>query len=310
MAIPKYNEMFSALLSYLSDGKEHPFQDTVAYCADLFHLTNEERKETTSSGQAVIANRVGWTRTYLKKAGLVAYTSRGVLKITEEGLQAINTGKSIDLDFLMQYESFREFQNHETTKNGRKTNSKNGAPEAVDASLSPQEQIDNAISDLNRALSDDLMDEVMKINPYAFEKLVIRLLIAMGYGSAFDNQDAVTKKTGDEGIDGVLTADKFGFDSIYIQAKQWKADSVVSRPEIQKFVGAMMGQGASKGLFITTSRFSNDAKDFAQKNLQSKIVLVDGERLGRLMIEYDVGVSTVETYRVKKVDTDFFADFY
>ena len=163
---------------------------------------------------------------------------------------------------------------------------------------------------LNSALADELMDEIMKIDPFAFEKLVVRLLIAMGYGSAFDNQNAVTKKSHDGGIDGILTADKFGFDSIYIQAKQWKADNVVSSPEIQKFVGAMMGHGASKGLFITTSRFSNEAKDFAQKNLQSKIVLVDGERLGKLMIEYDVGVSTVETYRIKKVDTDFFADFY
>ncbi len=153
------------------------------------------------------------------------------------------------------------------------------------------------------------MDEILKISPYAFEKLIIRLLVAMGYGSMLNNQNAVTKQSGDEGIDGVLTADKFGFDSIYIQAKQWKIGSVVGRPDVQKFGGAMMGQGASKGLFITTARFTNEALDYAKKNLASKIVLVDGAALAKLMIEYDIGVTTVETYRVKQVDTDFFADF-
>lgn len=307
IAIPKYDEMFKAFLNCLADGEEHPFKEIVAYCSDSFNLTEEERKLTTSSGQAIISNRVGWTRTYLKKAGLIVNTSRGILKITEEGKRVLSE-KIIDLDFLMKYESFREFVSRENNADKKKQQEEESIQGAI-SSFSPQEQIDNAISEMNHALADELMDEVIKISPYAFEKLIIDLLIAMGYGSPLNKQNAVTQKSGDEGIDGVLKADKFGFDSIYIQAKQWKTDSVVGRPEVQKFGGAMMGQGANKGLFITTAKFTNEAIDYAKKNLSSKIVLVDGETLAKLMIEYDIGVSTVKTYLVKKVDTDFFTDF-
>ena len=151
----------------------------------------------------------------------------------------------------------------------------------------------------------DLMTEIMKISPFEFERLVFKLLIKMGYGKPSENKDAVTPKSGDEGIDGVVSADKFGFDSIYIQAKQWKSDS---RPEIQKFLGALAGQGASKGIFITTARFSKEAEAYAAKQLHTKIVLVDGIQLAKLMIEYDLGVSTAATYQVKRIDSDFFSD--
>ena len=308
MEIPKYNEFFPAFLISLKDGKVHAFKEIVSSCADSFKLTDEVRKASLDSGKEILSDRVGWARTYLKKAGLVENTTRGMLRLTKEGYRVANLEpEAVTLEYLMRYDSFVEFFGKKAVKPGKK--------EPVDSQVkiwdivSPQEQIENAIAEMNNALADELMEEVMKINCYDFEKLIIKLLVAMGYGSMLNNQNAVTSKSGDEGIDGVLTADKFGFDSIYIQAKQWKAGSLVGRPEIQKFGGAMMGQGASKGLFITTAGFTKEAADYAKKNLTSKIVLVDGEALAKLMIEYDIGVSTVETYRVKKVDSDFFADF-
>ena len=293
------------ILSALKDGKEHRFKDLITFCCDSFNLTEEERKETLSCGQAIISNRVGWAKTYLKKAGLIESPSKGVFQITTAGQQALDAKVDVDLRYLMKFESFKSFFRQENT-NSKKALAEN--PIQENSSLSPQEQIENAIKTMNNTLADELMEEVMKISCYDFEKLIVKLLIAMGYGSMLNNQSFVTAKSHDEGIDGILTADTFGFDSIYIQAKQWKRDSVVGRPEIQKFGGAMMGQGANKGVFITTTSFSKDAQEYAKKNLASKIVLVDGVSLAKLMIQFDIGVSTVETYRIKKVDTDFFAD--
>ena len=302
MAVPKYDEMYRAFLLCLQDGKEHKFKDIVRYCGDYHHLTQEDWAQVIPSGQLLITNRVGWTRTYLKKAGLVENSKVGVMHITKDGLEAVKS-PVIDNEYLMRFESFRVFVN------GGDTGSNPVKPGGGDNSLSPQERIDKAMEEINSALASELMEEIHKIDPYQFEHLVIRLLVAMGYGSMLNKGTIVTPKSGDEGIDGVLTADKLGFDSIYIQAKQWKQGSVVGRPELQKFVGAMAGQGAVKGLFITTAKFTNEAIDYAQKNLTSKIVLVDGDALTKLMIEHDVGVYTVNTYSVKKVDTDFFSDF-
>lgn len=309
MSIPKFNEFFPSFLLALKDGQVHHIKEITQICADAFHLTDEDRKATMLSGKEYLADRVGWARTYLKKAGLVVNAAKGKLQLTEEGIRVANTEPElVTLEYLTKYDSFVEFfgrkpvaEKIEPQKNNESIN-----PDVV---ISPQEQIENAIEEMNSALADELMDEVMKINCYDFEKLIIKLLVAMGYGSMLNNQNAVTSKSGDEGIDGILTADKFGFDSIYIQAKRWKLGTAVGRPEIQKFGGAMMGQGANKGLFITTARFTNEAIEYAKKNLTSKIVLVDGDMLTKLMIEYDIGVSTVEIYRVKKVDSDFFADY-
>ena len=166
---------------------------------------------------------------------------------------------------------------------------KHDDPEQTDVvkSESPQERMESALKELDNGLSDDLMEEIIKISSYEFERLVVKLLIKMGYGTMEQNKDAVTRRSNDEGIDGIVSADKFGFDSIYIQAKQWKPDSVVGRPEIQKFLGALAGQGATKGIFITTAQFSKEALDFAKKQLHSKIILVDGKQLTKLMIDYD-----------------------
>ena len=247
-------------------------------------------------------NRVGWARTYLKKAGLIDRTSRSVYVITDLGEEAVKNGSSnVDLEYLRRFDSFNEFSNPKNTQSDNCV----GINKKEE---SPQEQLELSIREINSSLCDSLMSELLKMSPYDFENLIVRLLIKMGYGTLKQNEMAVTPKSGDEGIDGMVSADKFGFDSIYIQAKKWRSDSTVGRPEIQKFLGALAGQGATKGIFITTAHFSKEAIAFAEKQLHQKIVLVDGNQLTELMIEYNLGVSVVETYVVKRVDYDFFND--
>lgn len=300
MPVPKYYEFFSYVLECLSDDNHHTMKEIAEYCATAAKLTENDKRETISSGMPVYTNRVGWARTYLSKAGLIERVARSTYHITSTGKKAVKCGvQKVDLQYLRQFESFNEFSNSKTTD-------KNKTEVVIEKEESPQEQIESAISKINSSLLDDIMSEVLKMSPYDFENLVVRLLIKMGYGTLKQNSDAVTKKTGDEGIDGVVSADKFGFDSIYIQAKKWQMSSTVGRPEVQKFLGALAGQGATKGIFITTAHFSKEAIDFANKQLHQKIVLVDGEQLSKLMIEYDFGVSTVENYVVKRVDYDFF----
>ena len=299
MAIPKYFEFFPPIMEVLSDGKIHHFKEVRDYCVKYYSLTDEEQQEMLPSGnRSYVNDRVGWAKTYLKKAGLLVSPARSNYQITELGKDAIKKGVNhITVDFLKQFESFQQFYGRkETGPSYEKSNEV-----SVDLEQNPQEQMESSMRQINEALADDLMLEILKMSPYDFEKLVVQLLKNMGYG-----EPIATKKSGDEGIDGLVKADKFGFDTIYVQAKQWKPDSTVSRPEIQKFLGALAGQGASKGLFITTAKYSSEAILFAQRHLQQKIILVDGEMLTRLMIEYNLGVSVETTYEVKRIDYDFF----
>lgn len=301
MAVPKYNEIFPAFIKSLADGEIHSLKDIRDFCAEDFKLSDEDKQVHLASGQNMFNDRVGWARTYLKKAGLIDSPARAKFCLTAEGKKALQAGAEyVTLKYLQQNKAFSEWYH-----TGKSTD--NAAPVSEEVSgQSPQEMMNYALDELNSSVADDLMSEVLKISPYDFEHLIVKLLIKMGYGSMKLNKDATTQKSGDEGIDGIVTADKFGFDSIYAQAKQWKIDSVVGRPEVQKFLGALAGQGAAKGLFITTARFSKEAKEFANKQLHSKIVLVDGAQLMKLMIEYNLGVSTVATYEVKRIDYDFF----
>ena len=302
MPVPKYYQFFPSILDCLADGKEHNLKEVAEYCANKFNLSDEDKRETLPSGQARYLTRLGWARTYLKKAGLIDRTSRSVYVITDLGEEAVRNGSSnVDLEYLRRFDSFNEFSNPKSTQ----------PDNCVDINKkeeSPQEQLELSIREINSSLCDSLMSELLKMSPYDFENLIVRLLIKMGYGTLKQNEMAVTPKSGDEGIDGIVSADKFGFDSIYIQAKKWRSDSTVGRPEIQKFLGALAGQGATKGIFITTAHFSKEAIAFAEKQLHQKIVLVDGNQLTELMIEYNLGVSVVETYVVKRVDYDFFND--
>lgn len=303
MSIPKYTECFSPIMDYLSDGEIHTSKEIREFCCVKLNIPEEEKQQLLPSGVPFVNNRVGWALTYLKKACLIEYPQRGVYHITSRGKESIKNGtEHITLEYLQQFKEFNAFIN----ANKSKEKSENISDIINDES--PNEQIEKAISKLNSSLADELMTEITRISPYDFERLVVQLLIKMGYGSSNLNDNAVTKMSGDEGIDGIVTADRFGFDTVYVQAKQWNKDRSVGRPEIQKFLGALAGQGATKGLFITTANFSKEAKEFASKNLQSKIVLVDGEELCNLMIEYDLGVSTVEIYKIKRIDTDYFND--
>lgn len=307
MAVPKYNEFFPSFLKCLSDGKIHKIQDIRNYCADAFNLSEEDRNELLNNGKNLKLNdRVGWCRTYLKKAGLVNSPARGQFVLTEQGKIAVAGGvEKVDLDYLMQFESFREFFGSSGDVNKEK---KDGPSAVTNTVLSPQELMDSAFMKINSTLADDLLSEVMKMNCYDFEKLVVKLLMKMGYGSSDNRKNKSTKKSCDEGIDGIVTADRFGFNVVYTQAKLYDPSSTIGRPEIQKFLGALAGQGATKGIFITTAKYSADARAYAEKQLMQKIVLVDGKDLMDLMIEFNLGVTTTSTYEIKRVDYDFFQE--
>lgn len=303
MPIPKYNEFYGAVLNFLSDGLEHTSREMIGPISDAFSLTAEERAEKLpSQTQTVISNRIGWARTYLKKAGLIASPKRGVFAITDRGRNALASGEAITNEYLSRFDSFKDFIGHPnvgTENDGKAAPRPNVAPEAKEST--PDEALAQALAQINEQLADDLLDEVMKISDQAFEQFVLDLMTSMGYGSV-DTATQVTPFAGDEGIDGIIMEDKLGFDLIYVQAKHYAPDHTVGRPDIQAFVGAIAGRDG-KGLFVTTSKFSKQAREYAERQ---HIVLIDGQRLAELMIEHDFGVSTRKVYKVKTVDTDLF----
>ncbi|WP_329756286.1 restriction endonuclease [Allisonella histaminiformans] len=303
MSIPTYNEFYDSILELLSDGQIHNSKETIEYCANAFQLSDEERMlRIPSNRQTVLANRVGWARTYLKKAGLITAHQRGQYKITEAGLTAVkDKNAKIDNDYLSRFPEFRKFINNPSVD-------PDGSNPPKEPNKTPQEIINDAYEKIMQQLSDELLENIMGQTPAFFERLVMELLEKMGYGGDLIRPSLVTGKTGDEGIDGIIRQDVLGFDKIYVQAKRWADDHTVGGPEIQKFAGALMGQGASKGLFITTSYFSNAAKDFVGKYLSARIVLIDGEKLAQLMIKYGLGVSMVHSYEIKQIDGDYFSD--
>ena len=295
MAVPKFYEFFISILTFLSDGQEHNIKDVYFCCSENFNLPDEDIKAILPSGANMLKTRVSWACSYLMKADLIERPRRAIYKITQLGLETLKSKNALTLEYILELQ----------TKNG--TVSATSLSDTLsEEQQSPQERIDFAIEQLRAALVDDLLEEVINMNEYDFEQLVVDLLIKMGYGKPEENKKAVTKKSGDGGIDGIVRADKFGFDAIYTQAKKWKSDSHIQSPEIQKFLGAMVAQGATKGLFMTTGQFSKGALDFSQKNPGHKIVLVDGRQLAELMIEYNLGVTTVKTYEIKRIDSDYF----
>ena len=300
MAIPKYYEMYKSFLKVLLDGKIHSSKEEKQQIIDDFQLTEKETAELLPSGrQAIFDNRVGWCRTYLKKAGLIISPTRGQYKITDAGIKVYNENDVIDDNVLRQFQTFVDFVDGSMQENHTKEI-------VASCDETPQETFDRVYREWNKSLANELLTEIVEMNPYRFETLVVELLIKMGYGR-LQYESHVTRKSGDEGIDGIVTADKLGFDSIYIQAKRFK-ENPVGRPDIQKFVGALAGQGAQKGILITTATFTKEAIAFVERNLNYKIVLIDGNRLAELMIEYELGVSTQYTYQMKKIDSDYFSE--
>lgn len=303
MAIPKYDEMYRVFLDCLSDMKPHGSKEVRDAIAARLSVSEAERQELLPSGrQAIFDNRVAWTRTYLKKAGLLTAPSRGTYQLTQLGKQVLDSNPAvIDNSFLDQFDSFHQFKHAESAPvNHASTDSQSGQ--------TPQDAFDLAYQQINHALADDLLTEIMNQSPAFFEKLVVQLLENMGYGGSVKNAGVVVGQTGDEGIDGIIREDKLGFSLIYIQAKRWDRTTSIGRPEIQKFVGALAGQGANKGLFITTAQFTKEAREYVKKQHTTKVVLVDGESLAKLMIEYDLGVSTQAVYQIKRMDSDFFSE--
>ena len=301
MAVPKFFEFFEAFLKAVSDGELHSAKDVRNNIANSMKLTEEDLAEMLPSGsQRTFDNRVAWARTYLDKAGLIETPMRGKYHITEEGIRALTSNEKIDLAYLEKSEKFKDFHNVTT---------QNTSIEIQDEkNETPLEILESAHKQYLSALASQLMDEVMKLTPVEFERLVVKLLLKMGYGSGIEGAGMVTQASNDGGIDGIIKEDQLGFSHIYIQAKQWALEQTVGKPEIQKFVGALQGQQAQKGLFITTARFSSGAIQYANNLLGVKVVLVDGSALAKLMIKHSVGVSLEQTYEVKKIDSDFFTE--
>lgn len=302
MPIPDYQTLMLPVLRLGSDQHEHKFSDSVQLLAAEFSLSDEEMNELLPSGsQAVFNNRVGWARSYLKQAGLLAAPKRGYFVITEQGLKLLaEHPKKINTSLLERYPEFQEFRNRK--KDQSKTNDTNVFTEMA-ASETPEDALASAYRSLRRNLEDDILSSVKDSSPSFFERLVVDLLVKMGYGGSRQDAGRALGKSGDGGIDGIINEDQLGLDVIYIQAKRW--DGTVGRPEIQKFAGALQGQRARKGVFITTSSFTKEALEYVSM-IESKIILIDGERLASLMAEHNVGVSVVGQYEVKKIDSDYF----
>lgn len=303
MAIPDYQTLMLPVLQLASDGNEHKFSQAVEMLANKFGLTTEERIELLPSGsQAVFNNRVGWARSYLKQAGLLTSPKRGFFTITEKGTELLATNPTrIDTSILEQYPEFIEFKNRRKDKAEGESEIEPAFEQ--ESTLTPEDALAAAYNKLRSALESEILSAVKEASPSFFERVVVDLLVKMGYGGNRQDAGRALGKSGDGGIDGIINEDRLGLDVIYIQAKRWEV--VVGRPEIQKFAGALQGQRARKGVFITTSSFTKEAKEYASV-IDSKIILIDGEHLSKLMAEHNVGVSTVGQYEVKKLDSDYF----
>ncbi len=301
--IPDYQSIMLPLLNAVSDRQEYRMRDLFDILAAKLGLTETERRELLPSGQeSIFDNRVGWARTYLKKAGLLDSPRRGSIIITERGIKVVGQNPTkINVAFLRQYPEFLEFQNTKHTEYEVADNI------PIDSIKTPEESLESAYQGLRESVANELLNRVISLPPSFFERLVVELLVKMGYGGSFKDAGRAIGKSGDQGIDGTIKEDKLGLDIIYVQAKRWQPGNVVGRPEIHKFVGALAGQGAKKGIFITTSSFSNEALEYTPKN-ETKIVLIDGERLAQLMIDHGIGVSPVTTYEIKKIDNDYFEE--
>jgi restriction system protein len=301
MPIPDYQTLMLPLLRLTRDGAEHPFREAVDSLAAEFELTDDERTELLPSGTAhVFGSRVGWARSYLKQAGLLEAPKRGVFRITAEGkaLLAKNPTK-VDNNLLNQYESFRAFR----TRGKEVEDNTKTAPVDAASEQTPEDAMATAYQRVRKNLEAELLEQVKASSPVFFERLVVDLIVAMGYGGSRQDAGRAIGRSGDGGIDGIIKEDRLGLDVIYLQAKRW--ENTVGRPDIQKFAGALQGQRASKGILITTSNYSRDALEYVNV-IATKIILIDGDMLTALMVDHNVAVTRTGTYELKKIDTDYF----
>jgi restriction system protein len=299
MAVPDFQSMMLPFLKVINDGDEHIVSEIRDLLAHFLNITNEERKELLPSGKmARYDNRIAWCQIYLARAGLIERTERGKYRITERGRNVLNDNPpNINIKYLKQFPEFLAFQNLS------KQAEKQILSKEEESGHTPQEILESSYQTLNIELAQEILDQVKKCSPKFFENLVIDLLISMGYGGSRRDAGQAIGQSGDSGIDGIIKEDKLGLDIVYVQAKRW--ENAVGRPDVQKFAGSLDGQRAKKGILITTSYFSQEAKNYVNV-IEKKIVLIDGENLVQLMIDHNVGVTEVSTYIVKKMDIDYF----
>lgn len=301
MAIPDFQTLMLPILRHFGDGKEHSNQETVDALAAEIGLSDDERSQLLPSGrQAVFTNRIAWAKAHFKRAGLLESTGWGIYRITDLGRKVLSeTPARIDLKYLDRFPGHREFRTSQ-----KKTVTVEPPPGGTDSTMTPQEHIALGYQLIREELATALIQKVKACSPEFFEQLVVDLLVAMGYGGSRQDAGRAVGRAGDGGIDGIIKEDRLGLDVIYIQAKRW--EGAVGRPEIQKFAGALQGQRARKGVFITTSAFSREAREFAAA-IDSKLILIDGEDLAEHMIDHGIGVAEVASYSVKRLDSDYFS---
>ena len=297
MAIPKYDELYSDILKCLLDKKEYSTRFIKENVAENLNLTADEKNLLLPSKfQTVIENRIGWAITYLKKAGLIESKKRGYVNITNVGIKEFENNEVITNNILYKYPSFLDFKNKPETDIINQNN--NSFKQAT-----PEEEMEESFNKINNELSERILENILNKDSLFFERLVVDLLLKMGYGEFRPNAGNTTSPTNDGGIDGIINEDRLGIDKIAIQAKRYEKSNKVGTPLIQSFVGALVGKGLSKGVFITTSSFTKGAIDYAQNQ---SIILINGEKLAQLMIEYNVGTYTSHTYEIKLIDSDYF----
>lgn len=301
MAIPDFKSCLLPVLLLAGDGQEHSIREAFEVIPEQLKLTDQERRQLLPSGkQAVIENRIGWAKTYLVKAGLLESTRRSVFRITDVGVQVLaKRPKQLDPSFLRQFPGFVEFFR------GRQASTTVDTDLQDTSDATPQELLESGYQRIRTDLAEELLASVMRSTPAFFERLVVELLVQMGYGGSLRDAGQAIGRSGDGGIDGIIKEDKLGLDVIYVQAKRWT--NSVGSSEVRAFIGSLVGQNATKGVFITTSTFTRDASE-SVKGIAHKVILIDGAMLADLMIDYGVGVSTVTTYDVKKVDADYFLE--
>lgn len=304
MAVPDFQIIMLPLVKMMSDGQEYSLTQMVNFLAIQFGLTEEDLTERIPSGrQARFYNRVAWATTHLKKAVVIVNTRRGIFRITPRGSKLLSENLArIDLPILVKFPEYAEFRNFNRTSKIKAV----AADETSVIKRTPDELLDESYQAIRDSLASEVLDTVKSGTPEFFEKLVVDLLVKMGYGGNREEASAsLTRRSGDEGIDGIINEDRLGLDTIYIQAKKWEGS--VSRPEIQKFAGALQGKRSKKGVFITTSDFTKEARDYASI-IDSKIILINGKELSELMIDYNVGVSVTKSFEIKRVDSDYFVE--
>lgn len=302
MPVPEFQTLMLPYLAFVRDGRECSLAEMMEHLAKTFDLSSEDLTERIPSGrQTRFYNRVTWAGSHLRHAGLVQNTRRGFFRITQRGVQLLDENLArIDLSVLDQFPEHREFRTRK-----REAIAKPESESETSEGKTPDELMDEAYNAIRESLIEDILEKVKTCSPRFFENLVVTLLVKMGYGGTRQDAGEAIGKTGDEGIDGIIKEDRLGLDVIYLQAKRW--EGTVSRPEIQKFAGALQGKRAKKGVFITTSVFTKEARDFAA-SIDNKIILIDGTELAEYMIDFDVGVSMVNSYEIKRVDSDYFVE--